>query len=80
MLSIHLLKNLVTWIQCHWRRLKERRSFLSLKPRENQRNIKKVVLVEELVVTDGEKDEEEVEIIADNMNMEIKRGLETSPR
>ena len=36
--------------------------------------------MEEVVVADGEEDEEEVEVMANKMSMEMKRGLETSQR
>ena len=55
-------------------------NFFSLKPQGNKRNMKKVALVEEVVAADGEEDEEEVEVMANKMSMEIKRGLETSQR
>ena len=42
--------------------------------------MKKVALVEEVVAADGEEDEEEVEVMANKMSMEMKRGLETSQR
>ena len=42
--------------------------------------MKKVALVEEVVGTYGEEDEEEVEVMANKMSMEMKRGLETSQR
>ena len=42
--------------------------------------MKKVALVEEVVATYGEEDEEEVEVMANKMSMEMKRGLETSQR
>ena len=41
--------------------------------------MKKVALVEEVMAADGQKDEEEVEVLANNTSMEEKRGLETSP-
>ena len=42
--------------------------------------MKKVTLVEEVVVADGEEDEEEVEVMANNTSIEMKRGLETCQR
>ena len=59
-------------------KLGDRSNFFSLKPRGNKRNMKKVGLVEEVMVADGEEDE--VEVMANNMSMEMKRGLETSRR
>ena len=61
-------------------KLRERSNFFSLKPPGNKRNMKKVTLVEEVVAADGEEDEEEVEVMANNTSMEMKRGLETSRR
>ena len=61
-------------------KLGEMSNFFSLKPQGNKRNMKKVALVEEVVTADGEEDEEEVEVMANKMSMEIKRGLETSQR
>ena len=42
--------------------------------------MKIVALLEEAVAADGEEDEEEVEVLANNMIMKMKRGLETSLR
>ena len=61
-------------------KLRERSNFFSLKPRGNKRNMKKVILVEEVLAADGEEDEEEVEVMANNTSMEMKRGLKTSQR
>ena len=61
-------------------KLGERSNFFSLKPRGNKRNMKKVTLVEEVMAADVEEDEEEVEVLANNTSMEMKRGLETSQR
>ena len=61
-------------------KLGERSNFFSINPRGNQRNTKKVALVEEVVAADGEEDEEEVEVMANNTSMEMKRGLETIQR
>ena len=61
-------------------KLRERSKFFSLKSRGNERLIKKVTLVEEVVAMDGEKDEEAVEVMENNTNMEMKRSLETSQR
>ena len=36
--------------------------------------------MKEVVDMDGKEDEEEVEVMANNTSMEMKRGLETSPR
>ena len=36
--------------------------------------------MEEFVAVDAEEDDEEVEVMANNVNMEMKRGLETSRR
>ena len=59
-------------------KLGERSNFFSLKPHRNKINMKKVALVEEVVATDGEEEEEEVEVMANDKSM--KRGLETSQR
>ena len=42
--------------------------------------MKKIALVEEVVTADGEEDKEEVEVMANNMSMEMRRGIETSQR
>ena len=59
-------------------KLKERIKFFSLNPWGNQRNMKKVALVEEVMATNGEEDEEDVEVIENNMSLEMKRGLDGS--
>ena len=61
-------------------KLEESRNFFFLKLRGNQRNMRKVTFDEEVVVADGKEDEEEVEVMANNTNMEMNSGLETSPR
>ena len=42
--------------------------------------MKKVALTEDVMVVNGQKDEEEVEVMANNMSMEMKRGFKTSLR
>ena len=42
--------------------------------------MKEVALTEDVMAVNGQKDEEEVEVMANNMSMEMKRGLKTSPR
>ena len=62
-----------------WEAQREEQLLLS-KAMGNTRNVKKVALVEEVVVANGEEDEEEIEVMENNMSMEMKRGLETSQR
>ena len=61
-------------------KLGERSNSFSLKSRGNNRNMKKVALLEEVMATDGEEDEKEVEVMANNMSMEMKTGLEKIQR
>ena len=56
-------------------KLGERNNIFSIKPQENQRNMKKVALLEEVMASDGEEDEEEVEVMENSTSMEMKRGL-----
>ena len=61
-------------------KLRERSKFFFLKSQGNKRNINKVTLAEEVVAMDGDKDEEAVEVMAENTNLEMKRSLKTSQR
>ena len=47
---------------------------------ENQRNMKNDILMEEVVATNGEEDVDKEEVIANNMRLEMKKDLKTSPR
>ena len=42
--------------------------------------MKKVVIVKEVMATDREEDEEEVQVIANNISIEMKKDLKTNLR
>ena len=64
---------------CDQEAWREERLLLS-KAVGNQRHMKEVVLIEKVMATDREEDEEEARVVGNNTSMEMKRDLETSPR